>query len=146
MIVIPLSFVVAVQSAQTAQNPPQALEAFEAAFATRALDSFKAENPGPVRVVIRHALKEGPAGVERRGFKSFKDLESFLRSREVGDPGRGEDLLPRRIVPPRRSAGTGLIAYELQGIAHNTLYLSRVLFLPSPQGLRIREIEFYDGD
>lgn len=131
-------------------NPPASLDdtlkGLEQAYLTRSLGAYRLAVPGPVKVSIRHALKDGQAGAEARTFKSFAAMEHWLRSREVGGSEPGEDRLPRREVRARTGAGPGHAEYDIQGVSHNTLYLSKIRFDATPRGWRILGIELYDGD
>lgn len=131
-------------------RPPVSIEdtlkGLESAYLARSLGTYRLGVAGPVTVSIRHASKEGPAGTERRTFRSLKALEQWLRSREVGGAGPGEDRLPRREVRPRTGAGPGYAEYDIQGISHNTLVLAKVRFDATPRGWRILAIELYCGD
>lgn len=134
------------QPAKTAVSFEDTLKGLELAYLNRSLGTFRHAVPGPVKLSIRHALKEGQAGTEVRTFKSLKAMEHWLRSKEVGGTGPGEDRLPRREVRARTGAGPGFVEYDIQGVSHNTLYLAKVRFDAIPRGWRILGIDLYDGD
>ena len=136
------------QGSQTTANPKllSQIKRFEVAYVNRRLQTFENPAKGKIKVTIEHSLAEPPEGVQPRQFDSFKQIETWLRSKEHGAAASGEDRLPFREVRGRVFVSKGLFEYENQGIAHNHLYLSRVRFSQKGDNLSIIEIVLEDGD
>jgi hypothetical protein len=123
-----------------------ALRRFETAYVERNLSSFSNPDGKPFKVSIVHSIIEFPEGEQSRKFDSFKEFETWLRSKEHGVQGPNEDLLPVREVRSRKLVRPGVIEYENMGISHNHLYLSKIRFTQKGRSFSVVEIVLYDGD
>jgi len=122
------------------------LKNLETLFIKRDLGSF--QNPGgkKVSILIVHSLIEPPKGIEQARFRSFKQIEQWLRSHERFHDESINEHHPFREVRKGQFSGPDRYEYDNMGINHNTWYLSQVDFTQTNGRVTISKIVIYDGD
>ena len=106
----------------------------------RTLDEKKLAQ-GSVLVEIVHSLMEGKGSLVRHRFKTFGQLDAWLKKRE-----RGEGA-PFRQVSELVKCSKGHCAYNYDnGILHNQLYLHDIYYRFRNGKPYITRIDLLDGD
>jgi hypothetical protein len=96
---------------------------------------------GSVLVEIVHSLMEGKGSVVRRRFKTFAQLDAWLKKRET------EEGAPFRQVSELVKCAKGHCAYNYDnGILHNQLYLHDIYYRFRNGRPYIIRIDLLDGD
>lgn len=118
------------------------VKAVAQAYAAKDLGRRDAERPylREVRVVIRHSLGEGADEYESRRFRSLRNGERWLRSREIAG-------VPGRAVLPFLQCKGGVCTYDFAGgIVHRVLYLEKITYGYSKGCPYLKTIHLLDGD
>jgi hypothetical protein len=113
------------------------------AYVTKALGKLDASRPPRLktRVVIEHSLLEGKGQFVSRTFRTFEQIERWLRSKE------GEDGTPFREARPLLRCRRGVCDYDFDGgILHNHLYLRRFSYAYRNGRPYIKTLYLLDGD
>jgi len=106
----------------------------------KTLDSQKLIQ-GSLSVRIVHSLMEGKGSVVRRSFKTFAQLDAWLKKRER------EEGAPFRQVSEVVKCAKGHCAYNYDnGILHNQLYLHDIYYRFRNGKPYITRIDLLDGD
>ena len=106
----------------------------------RLLDSKKLIN-GSLLVVIEHSLMEGKGQYVRRRFKTFAQLDEWLKKRET------EEGAPFRQLMPLTKCARGRCRYGFDnGILHNQLYLHDLYYAFRNGQPYIVKLYLLDGD
>ena len=144
-----LAFLLAlfVASSALAQSQKQSLDQLQQQVAEayknktlRTLDSRKLIN-GSLLVVIEHSLAEGKGQYVRRRFKTFAQLDEWLKKRET------EEGAPFRQLMPLTKCARGRCKYGFDnGILHNQLYLHDLYYGFQNGRLYIVKLYLLDGD
>jgi hypothetical protein len=106
----------------------------------RTLDSKKLIN-GSLLVVIEHSLMEGKGQYVRRRFRTFAQLDEWLKQRET------EEGAPFRQLMPLTKCAHGRCKYGFDnGILHNQLYLHDLYYAFRNRRPYIVKLYLLDGD
>lgn len=122
----------------------QLQEELAAAYTSKKLNELDAKYPvvGRLKVVIEHSIWEGEGrnGVVTRRFKTYAQVEKWLKSRE-------HDELPARQTMPLVNCEKGACTYNFDGgILHNHLYLQEIRYGFRKGRPYIKAIYLLDGD
>src|SRR6185436_5548886 len=114
-------FLASTPKAQTQKNSIDQLQQQVAeAYKTKTMRTLDEKKllQGSLLVVIEHSLIEGKGQYVRRRFKTFAQLDDWLKKQER------EEGAPFRQVMPLKKCSKGRCAYNFDnGILHNQLYL-----------------------
>jgi hypothetical protein len=91
--------------------------------------------------VIEHSLGEGKGQFVRKSFKTFAQLDSWLKKRET------DEGAPFRQLMPLKKCAKGRCSYNFDGgILHNQLYLHDLYYGFRNGRLYIVKLHLLDGD
>ena len=130
-----------------AQTPTNSIDQVQTAVAEAykaktlgTLDKKKLIN-GSLLVVIEHSLGEGKGQFVRRRFKTFAQLDSWLKKRET------DEGAPFRQLMPLKKCAKGRCSYDFDGgILHNQLYLHDLYYSFRNGRLYVVKLHLLDGD
>jgi len=131
----------------TAQTPANSIDQIQAALAEAyksktlgTLDERKLIN-GSLLVVIEHSLGEGKGQFARKRFKTFAQLDGWLKKRET------DEGAPFRQLMPLKKCAKVRCSYNFDGgILHNQLYLHDLYYSFGNGRLSVVKLHLLDGD
>lgn len=132
--------------ASTRDQQSALLKNLETHFVKRDLGSIQNPDGNLISIQIEHSLIEPPNGKERARFRSFDQIEQWLRSRERYHDNSINEHHPFREVRTGQFTAPNRFDYDNMGISHNTWYLSQVYFTKIKGRVAIKKIIIYDGD
>lgn len=103
---------------------------------------------GKIKLVIEYSLIVDDEQFEVRHFANFKQMEGWLKSREIEQEaeGVGKYRLPTRVVDTFAGCRRGVCRYEMpNGVLHNQLYLQKISYGFRDGRLFVKTIYLYDG-
>ncbi len=142
VILIALS-AIAVQTQSQKNSVDQLQQSVAEAYRTktmRTLDGRKLSQ-GSLLVVIEHSLIDGKGQYVRRRFKTFAQMDNWLKKQER------EDGTPFRQLKPLQKCVKGRCAYNFDnGILHNQLYLHDLYYAFRSGRPYVLKLHLLDGD
>jgi hypothetical protein len=140
LIVLVASTALAQDQKQTIAQLHQSVAEAYKSRTMRTLDEKKLIQ-GSVLIEIVHSLMEGKGSLVRRRFKSFAQLDTWLKKRET------EEGAPFRQVSELVECAKGHCEYNYDnGILHNQLYLHDIYYRFRNGRPYIVRIDLLDGD
>ena len=140
LIVLVASTALAQDQKKTIEQLHQSVAEAYKARTMRTLDEKKLIQ-GSVLIEIVHSLMEGKGSLVRRRFKSFAQLDNWLKKRET------EEGAPFRQVSELVKCAKGHCEYNYDnGILHNQLYLHDIYYRFRNGRPYIVRIDLLDGD
>ena len=127
-----------------AKAAAQLAETFSKAYAEKNLTSLDRERPfvGRIKFIIEHSLAEDNAKdkYEVKTFKTLAQAERWLK-------GRGSDAdTPSRQTRALKACKKGVCTFDVRGLLHNQLFLTRLTYGSSKGRPFIKTVYFTDGD
>jgi len=136
------AFVIA--AAQTPTNSiDQAQAAVAEAYKSKTLGTLDKQKliSGSLLVVIEHSLGGGKGQFVRKRFKTFAQLDGWLKKRET------DEGAPFRQLMPLKKCAKGRCSYNFDGgILHNQLYLHDLYYSFRNGRLNVVKLHLLDGD
>src|SRR5215471_3618463 len=137
----------AISLVAAAQSPQKSIEQVQQSIADAykartlsTLDSQKLIN-GSFLLVLENSLGEGKDQYVKRRFRTFAQLDAWLKKRET------EEGAPFRQLMPLKKCARGRCAYDFDnGILHNQLYLHDLYYGFRHGRLYIVKLHLLDGD
>ena len=137
-------FVASVATAQTQKTAIDQLhQSVAEAYKTKTMRTLDEKKliQGSLLVEIVHSLMEGKGSLVRRRFKTFAQLDAWLKKREIGEGA------PFRQVSKVVKCSKGHCEYNYDnGILHNQLYLHDIYYRFRNGRPYIVRIDLLDGD
>jgi len=130
-----------------AQTPTNSIDQVQAtvaeAYKSKTLGTLDKQRliNGSVLVVIEHSLGEGKGQFARKRFKTFAQLDGWLKKRET------DEGAPFRQLMPLKKCARGRCSYNFDGgILHNQLYLHDLYYSFRNGRLNVVKLHLLDGD
>lgn len=141
ILMVSVSALADAQSQKTAINQLQ--QSVAQTYKTKTMHTLDGKKliQGSLLVLLEHSLIDGKGQYERRRFKTFAQLDEWLKKRER------EEGAPFRQLKPVKKCAKGHCSYDFDnGILHNQLYLHDLYYGFRNGRLYVVKLHLLDGD